>query len=177
MRRGAKMEALKGEVMDTELFFENETRKHQQRVSNFLLEFARQLLIRATEHDKSKLEEPERSVFIEYTPKLNSVTYGSEQYKEYLRKMKKALDHHYANNKHHPEFNDINGFSLQTLNDPIRSMDLVDIVEMLCDWLAATSRHADGNINDSITKNEKRFGINDQLSQLFRNTVALLTMG
>jgi hypothetical protein len=53
-------------------------------------------------------------------------------------------------------------------------MDLIDIVEMLCDWLAATQRHNDGDIGRSIDINEKRFGINDQLSQLFRNTIPML---
>lgn len=157
-----------------ELFFETETRKHQQEVAKGLVWFASKLLERAMTHDKSKLEEYERAIFIEYTPKLKATTYGSEEYKQYLKEMKVALDHHYANNRHHPEFNDINGFSFQTLNDPIRSMDLVDIVEMLFDWYAATKRHADGNIGQSIDKNEKRFGINEQLSQLFRNTIGLL---
>ena len=156
-----------------ELFFENETRKHQQEVSKGLIWFASKLLERAGEHDKSKLENPERDIFIEYTPKLKRVTYGSDKYKEYLKEMKVALNHHYLNNKHHPEFNDLNGFSFQTLNDPIRSMDLLDIVEMIFDWYAATKRHADGCIGKSIDNNEKRFGINSQLSQLFRNTIGL----
>ena len=157
-----------------ELFFENETRKHQQEVSNLLIWFAGRLLKRAVEHDASKLKKPERDIFIKYTPKLKSVTYGSDKYKEYLKEMKVALDHHYYKNKHHPEFNDINGFSFQTLNSAIRSMDLLDIIEMLFDWYAATKRHADGNIGKSITNNEKRFGINEQLSQIFRNTIGLI---
>ncbi len=157
-----------------ELFFENETRKHQQEVSKMLIWFASELLKRATKHDKSKLKNPERDIFIEYTPKLKNTTYGSDEYKKYLKEMKVALDHHYLVNKHHPEFNDINGYSFQTLNDPIRSMDLLDIIEMLFDWYAATKRHADGDIGKSIDNNEKRFGINSQLSQLFRNTIGLI---
>jgi hypothetical protein len=161
-------------MTNEELFFEAETRKHQQEVSKLLIKFAQILLQRAIEHDKSKLESPEREIFIEYTPKLKGTTFGSEEYKNYLKEMKVALDHHYANNKHHPEFNDINGYSFQTLNNPIRAMDLVDIVEMLCDWMAACKRHADGNIAKSIEINEKRFNISDQLSQIFRNTTEIL---
>ena len=155
--------------------FENETRKHQQEVAKLLMSFAQRLLERAMVHDASKLESPEREIFIEFTPKLKGSTYGSEEYKTFLAQMKPALDHHYAKNQHHPEFNDINGFSFQTgQNNAIYAMDLVDIVEMLCDWLAATKRHADGSIGKSIDINEKRFGINEQLSQVFRNTAALL---
>lgn len=157
-----------------EAAFENETRKHQQEVAKLLMLFSKMLLERAIVHDASKLKSPERDIFIEFTPKLRGSTYGSEEYNTFLTQMKPALDHHYANNKHHPEYNDINGFTFQTGNNcAINAMDLVDIVEMLCDWLAATKRHADGNIGKSIDINEKRFGINEQLSQLFRNTVAL----
>jgi len=161
-------------MSNEELFFESETRKHQQEVSKLLIKFAQLLLTRAMEHDNSKLESPEREIFIEFTPKLKGTTFGSEEYKSYLKEMKVALDHHYANNKHHPEYNDINGFSFQTLNNPIRSMHLVDVVEMLCDWMAASKRHSDGNIGKSIEINEKRFNISDQLSQIFRNTTDLL---
>ena len=153
---------------------ENETRKHIMDVAKYLNLFSIELLKRVCVHDKSKLEEPEKSVFDKYTEKLSGLTYGSEEYKKCLDEMKPALQHHYANNKHHPEFNDINGFSFQTLNDPIRSMDLFDIVEMLCDWMSAVKRHDNGNIYKSIEINEKRFGINEQISALFRNTVAVL---
>ena len=153
---------------------ENETRKHILLVGMYLHVFAAELMKRATLHDASKLEDPEKETFEKYTPLLSSVVYGSDEYKTFLKEMKPALDHHYAYNKHHPEYSDINGYSLSTLNDPIRSMDLIDIVEMLCDWLAATERVKGGDIGKSIEINEKRFGINDQLSQLFRNTSAVL---
>ena len=161
-------------MLKEELEFENETRKHQQEVSKLLIQFSQLLLTRAMNHDQSKLESPEREHFIKATASLKGLSYGSEEYKESLKKLAPALEHHYLVNKHHPEFNDLNGFSFQTLNDPIKSMDLIDIVEMLCDWIAATKRHADGDIGKSIQINEKRFGINDQLSQVFRNTSALL---
>jgi hypothetical protein len=153
---------------------ENETRKHILLVGKYLQAFSIELIKRASLHDASKLEDPEKETFEKYTPLLSGVEYGSDEYKTFLKEMKPALDHHYAHNKHHPEYNDINGHSISTLNDPIRSMDLFDIVEMLCDWLAATERMKGGDIGKSIEINEKRFGINDQLSQLFRNTVSRL---
>lgn len=157
---------------NNELFFENETRKHQQEVQKLLISFAMILLNRAMVHDDSKLLTPEREIFIEYTTKLKTSTYGSEKYKTFLKEMKPALDHHYANNKHHPEFNTINCFD-GGMESPVTAMDLFDIVEMLCDWLAATKRHADGDIGKSIQINEKRFNIDRQLSQIFRNTTSV----
>ena len=111
------------------------------------------LVMRARRHDASKLEDPEKAIFDEFTPKLKGLTYGSEEYKETLAAMKPALDHHYANNRHHPEHHD------GTLN----GMTLLDVIEMFCDWCAATFRHADGNIEESIEKNQHRFGYSDDI--------------
>ena len=116
---------------------------------------------RKAEHDKSKLEEPEKSMFDEFTPKLRSSTYGSAEYKSFLQEMGVALKHHYENNSHHPEHyeNGING------------MSLLDLIEMLADWKAATQRHADGNILDSLRINKERIGLSDQLAEIFNNTI------
>jgi hypothetical protein len=80
----------------------------------------------------------------------------------FLRDMKPALDHHYANNRHHPEHFGEEG---------IDGMNLFDVLEMFIDWTASTRRHADGDIAKSIEINKKRFGMSDQLAQIFRNTV------
>ena len=75
--------------------------------------------------------------------------------------MKVALDNHYETNRHHPEH----------YKHGVDGMDLIDLVEMLCDWKAATERHADGNIDKSILINKDRFGISDQLVKILQNTV------
>lgn len=119
---------------------------------------------RATFHDASKLQEPEKSAFDEYTPKLRNSTYGSEEYESFRAAMKPALDHHYANNSHHPEH----------YPDGVRGMCLLDIIEMLCDWKAATLRHANGDLRQSIEINQKRFGYSDELKQILINTAERL---
>lgn len=53
----------------------------------------------------------------------------------------------------------------------LRGMTLLDLVEMLCDWKAATMRHADGDIRRSIEINQGRFGYSDELMQVFLNTL------
>jgi hypothetical protein len=50
-------------------------------------------------------------------------------------------------------------------------MNLIDLVEMLCDWYAASKRHNDGDIMKSIEINQKRFGFSDDLRQILENTV------
>ena len=172
-----------------------ETLKHINQVRKLIKQFNEELYYRGRSHDTSKLESPEREIFDEYTPKLKNTTYGSIQYKEYLREMKVALDHHYAENRHHPEHfsktykcedcgSIYAGFqdecdtckhldSLKRVCD-ISKMNLVDIIEMICDWKAATMRHADGDIKRSIEINKKRFGYGDELEAILLNTVGLL---
>ena len=96
-----------------------------------------------------------------FTPKLKDATYGSEEYKGFLSEMKPALDHHYGHNRHHPEFF-VRG---------LRGMNLVDVLETFCDWWASSKRHADGDIRRSIEINQKRFGMSDDLTDIFLNTV------
>ena len=116
---------------------------------------------RAAVHDDSKLYWPEVEYFDKYTPILNGLSYGSPEYKESLAKLKPALDHHYANNTHHPEHykNGING------------MDLFDLVELLADWKASSHRQNDGNLICSLVKNKEKYGISDQLFEILENTV------
>jgi len=138
-----------------------ETQAHIDSVAALLENFATAIRLRAANHDASKLVAPELQGFTNAKSSLKGLTYGSQDYKDALASLKPTLDHHYANNRHHPE-HWANG---------IEDMTLVDVVEMFFDWYAATKRHADGDIMKSIDINEERFGINEQLSQIFINTV------
>ena len=137
-----------------------DTLLHIKRVSELLTEAASELIKRANVHDNSKLESPEKEAFDKLTPKLKNCTYGSDEYKGYLKDLDVALDHHYLSNSHHPEHyeNGVNGF------------DLLDLIEMFVDWKAATERHTDGDISKSIDINKKRFKLSDQLCDILRNT-------
>lgn len=137
-----------------------ETKKHVLFVKRFLDIIVFSLIKRAMCHDKSKLNSPEVRVFAKYTPKLAKSTYGSAEYKGFLKGMGKALEHHYKNNRHHPEY----------FEDGIKGMNLLDLVEMICDWKAATFRHKDGDLRVSIIKNQKRFGYSDDIKELLLNT-------
>ena len=154
--------------MDNELQFHvSETMKHKNKVKDYLLFVSKVLRLRGRKHDDSKLQEPERSIFARYTPKLRGCTYGSEEYKTFLREMKPALDCHYKINSHHPEH----------YSDGIRGMNLIDLMEMFFDWMAATERQDDGDIRKSIEINKERFGYDDLLAQIFNNTVDYIEGG
>lgn len=138
-----------------------DTIRHVEAVRWRLAQVRRALFERGDAHDKSKFFSPEKEVFDEVTPKLKSLTYGSDEYKAALVEMGPALQHHYANNSHHPE-HWANG---------IDDMSLLDAVEMICDWKAASERHADGDMLKSLEINRERFRISDQLYAILRNTV------
>lgn len=137
-----------------------DTYKHSLRVGELLMALITELGWRATHHDLSKTEPPEVDVFDEYTPKLRHSTYGSDEYKGYLEGMGEGLVHHYTLNRHHPEH----------FADGIDGMTLVDIMEMLADWKAATERHDDGDLGRSLEIQAERFGISEQLVRILGNT-------
>lgn len=140
-----------------------ETQEHIDVVGQLIARFIMLLDARAFTHDSSKMEPPELDIFVEYTPKLATTTYGSEEYKRYLKEMKPALDHHYKANLHHPEH----------FKNGVDSMSLIDLIEMFCDWIAASKRHKDGDPLKSIEINGNRFSLSGQLILILKNSVDL----
>lgn len=139
---------------------ERDTLLHIKRVNELLINASMNILERAKVHDNSKLEKIEKDLFDKFTPKLKNSTYGSDEYKGFLKGLKVALDHHYKHNSHHPEHykNGVNG------------MDLFDLLEMFLDWKAAGERHEDGCIYKSIEINKERFNLSDQVVDILKNT-------
>lgn len=140
---------------------EKETLEHKQMVAHFMNLIIKELIDRAEHHDDSKLDEDELPFFDEYTPKLKMCEYDSPDYHSFLKGLKPALDHHYAVNRHHPEHFGEQG---------IWGMNIVDIVEMLCDWKASTLRQQGGNLLTSIEKNKERFDYSKDLQSILNNT-------
>jgi hypothetical protein len=167
------------------------TYEHIHTVQGLLARVIAELSRRQLEHDRSKLASPEVEAFDEWTPKLAASTYGSDEYKAMLVAMKPAIDHHYAANSHHPEhfgYQECNWCFHQFPKDyvgdcyvcgqgkcefrtDVAGMSLFDLIEMLCDWKAATLRHDDGDIRRSIEINQKRFGYSNDLKRIFLNTL------
>lgn len=145
----------------TEEDYLRDTLVHIGVVRRLLSEFSNELTKRAFEHDASKLVEPEKSIFIENTKSLEACAFDSDDYINHRKKVKVALDHHYANNRHHPEHH-ANG---------IPDMNLFDIVEMFCDWAASSAKNNNGDTIKSIRVCKERFGFSDELESILINTV------
>jgi hypothetical protein len=126
------------------------TTKHKAWVMWYILKACAALLKRGVWHDLSKYSRAEAPYFERAFPLLRELEYGSDEYKEALGALGPALQHHYANNSHHPEHYG---------NAGVYSMSPFDLVEMLCDWRAAGRRHKTGNMAQSLKINRERFGI------------------
>lgn len=137
-----------------------DTLVHSRRVGELMIQVVTEALKRSTCHDLSKTQPPEVQVFDEFTPKLRTSTYGSDEYRGYLDAMGAGLRHHYAVNRHHPEH----------FPNGVNDMTLVDLIEMLADWKAATERHDDGSLDRSLEIQRDRFGLSDQLASILWNT-------
>lgn len=138
-----------------------DTIDHIGKVQDRIYEVTSALHTRARLHDASKLEEPEKSGFDVLTFKLAELTYGSDEHRAALKESKPTTDHHYQVNDHHPEH----------WPNGINDMSLLSIVEMLCDWKAASERTKQGSILGSLAHNRTRFNIDDQLIAILENTV------
>lgn len=139
-----------------------DTNAHIQRVRDIMYRAITNLSRRATFHDSSKMDGVEKEGYDAVGQNLRKLTYGTPEYMAQFDhpKLRAALDHHFAHNTHHAEH----------FENGIAGMSLLDVVEMICDWKAASERHDDGDIIKSIEINIERYEISDQLASIIRNT-------
>lgn len=141
--------------------------EHKKLVAHYMQIVSTELFKRAIEHDYSKFTPEEFDDFERMTPILKTLTYGSDEYKAALKELGPALQHHYQVNSHHPEYyaNGVNG------------MSLIDLIEMVCDWMAAVQRVKNGDIYKSLETNKERFAIDAQLTGIIKNTIDEIRYG
>jgi len=136
-----------------------DTRKHIARVEGYLSLCADLLRGRAARHDASKLQEPELSGYAGLSDALQGLQYGTPEHRAAFAPFKAIIQHHYEHNSHHPEY----------WPDGVDDMSLLDVIEMLCDWKAASER-GNGDFAESIRVSMERFKISDQLAAILLNT-------
>lgn len=138
-----------------------DTTKHINEVARMMRDTAWKVVERSKSHDASKFESPEREMYEVWRPKLDALDIQSDEYKQTLAQMGEGLKHHYAANQHHPEH----------FENGIAGMNLVDLLEMICDWKAAAARK-----NEPVNMKwaSDRFGIQPDslLYHVIENTIA-----
>jgi Family of unknown function (DUF5662) len=131
---------------------------HKDRVSTYMSRATGNLIRRSNSHDNSKFGSEEFEAYNGAFAELQQYTYGTEEYRAALRKIKPAIKHHYSVNDHHPEYHE----------HGVADMNLIQVLEMVCDWMAASDRSGS---RSGFDINKTRFGIDDQLFEIIMNTV------
>lgn len=142
--------------IDTEEYIKGHIARVRKHINTFVLLLHKRALL----HDRSKLEEPELSWWkaMDREPRY---PYGSKEYKEKVARWKKVFDHHYKHNRHHPEHYE-NG---------IYDMTLVDLVEMLCDWLGYKDVMTVAEAITVCEQQMERYHFTDELRAIMTNTL------
>lgn len=134
---------------------------HRKKVITNLMEVTGRLKARGLEHDISKFEEPEASAFEKIHEAAASMEFGSPEYVALMREHRPAIEHHQQHNRHHPEYH----------TGGVLGMTLIDLIEMFCDWKAASERNVNGNFLESLLKCCARFKIGIELQTILLNTM------
>lgn len=134
---------------------------HIKQVQFFMEQVIKGLIERARLHDASKLNEPEYSGYAGLSEALKGLQYGTDEYRAAFVPFRAIIQHHYQANDHHPEHFD--------KTDGVAQMNLLQLVEMFCDWKAASTRNG-SSLLDSLDVSVQRFGVEPQLAKIFTNT-------
>lgn len=134
---------------------------HIYHVQLFLIRVIEQIHVRLFHHDLSKLSRPEVTAFAKCAEQLETTDPSTLEHKRASNEMKKAIEKHYASNRHHPEH----------FESGINGMNLIDLIEMLCDW-KALSLLGEVTAQEFLDDAADRYGINDQLYNVLANTLA-----
>lgn len=137
-----------------------DTIAHIKAVQGFLSDIIAALDLRLSAHDESKLREPELSGYAGLSEALKGLAYGTPEHRAAFAPFKPIIKHHYLHNDHHPEH----------FQNGINDMDLLQIIEMLADWKAASTRHS-ASLTETIGTTIERFGISEQFALIIRNTI------
>ncbi len=76
------------------------------------------------------------------------------------------MKHHFQVNDHHPDH----------FAAGVDEMNLIQLIEMVCDWLAASER-SQTHITTGLSINKERYHIDDQLFEAIKSTMMRLAPG
>jgi flagellar basal body rod protein FlgC len=134
---------------------------HKKDVLIILVKIIFDISERAIKHDESKFDLIEKNIF-----EKNNMKYrlGTKEYENNKIHLGIALKHHYENNRHHPEH----------FKNGIEDMNLIDLLEMMADWISASNNYENGNINRSLNILKTKYSIGHQLEKILKNTITYI---
>lgn len=142
--------------------FMSDTYEHKMRVQIIMNQLSREFMKRGRTHDNSKLKSPEKEAYEEMHEKLKNAKIGTPQYDDIMQG-NVAVGLHYKNNDHHP----------QHFEHGIFDMNLVQIMDMLTDWVAASDAKRT-NVVELLPTLMEQNGIPENYYMVFKNTLEYL---
>ena len=147
--------------MDNRLDLLCDTILHINEVQEAIEEISSEIKKRGLLHDLTKFQPCEFDAFASTRERFKKANYGTSEYQALCEEVKPAIDHHYVNNRHHT------GYHKNGIND----MNLIDIIEMVADWKAASRRSPDKTLEDTLHYAFAKNKIQDQLAKIITNTL------
>jgi pterin-4a-carbinolamine dehydratase len=138
--------------------------RHITLVQSHMRRIAAELQRRALVHDLSKWTLDEFGGFVLLNEADKKYGYGSDKYKAALKAVN-AVGLHTSRNSHHPEFHP----------EGVDGMGLFDLIEMICDWLAASEVYGTTSLEQSLQMSIERFGLDEKQALVVRLIVEALT--
>lgn len=124
--------------------------RHQTLVRKYLLQLARSLEARALVHDLSKLQLDEFAGFVEIQQIARQHRIDSPEYRASINNDVVRL--HLSRNSHHPEYHAAG----------LCDMGLLDLIEMVIDWKAASETYGKSSLTESLPIQRERFKMTDE---------------
>ena len=138
--------------------------EHQQKVGAVMQKVISELMDRALKHDDSKFTTQQLRDNLVTLPDKWGIQaeghgYHSPEQEEHRKRFAPEIHRHRSAHPHHPEHfgNDVN------------KMNLIDLMEMLCDWYASAP-----DIDQSIDENSCDYKIDPHITQILKNTARKL---
>lgn len=120
-------------------------------VKHLLASVQVELISRQLNHDNSKLENPEWNRVL--------YKYDKEEFPMSEEDLEIAKHHHYAHNRHHPE----------RFKNGLNDMHIVDIIELIIDWIGDAYTDNE-DVEQAIKRKAEKYNIDPQLLSIFLNT-------
>lgn len=130
--------------------------RHIGFVQSALLRVRQELERRGQDHDRSKWSPEEFPGFARINATARQYPYGSEGYKASIRAERPTVEHHQKANSHHPEYHQAKMPQLSEV-DGLSEMGWLDVVEMVCDWWAASQTYGNTPWDEVLSKQRERW--------------------
>jgi hypothetical protein len=163
--------------------------EHIRLVQRWMGIVARNLNSRAVVHDQSKYSQEELGLVLG-KPSFDKFEYMSVEERAALAAAQESLKHHYEVNSHHPEhfvtyecgacFKEYPkgtykcsecGYDVWEQSPGVRGMSLLDLIEMMADWKAASETSGkNSSFAGSIEFGKERWHLSDEMVRILGNT-------